>query len=83
MTTTRHALIIANDHYVGEGLKKLRAPVPDATALAEVLRDPQIGDFEVQVVHNASADVMRRRIQGFFTDRRRDDTLCCTSPATV
>ncbi|WP_432154110.1 caspase family protein [Streptomyces tricolor] len=75
MTTTRHALIIANDHYVGEGLKKLRAPVPDATALAEVLRDPQIGDFEVQVVHNASADVMRRRIQGFFTDRRRDDTL--------
>ncbi|WP_314219885.1 caspase family protein [Streptomyces zaehneri] len=75
MTDARHALIIANDRYADQGLKKLKAPAQDATALAGVLHDPQIGDFEVDVVRNASADAMRRRIQGFFNDRRRDDTL--------
>jgi hypothetical protein len=75
MTESRHALIIANDRYTDRGLKQLRAPAQDAAALERVLRDPQIGDFEVEVVHNASADLMRRRIQGFFNDRRRADTL--------
>ncbi|MEU3936810.1 caspase family protein [Streptomyces sp. NPDC029044] len=75
MTDSRHALIIANDRYSDQGLKKLRAPAQDAAALEKVLHDPQIGDFDVEVVHNASADVMRRRIQGFFNDRRRADTL--------
>ncbi|MFG3718555.1 caspase domain-containing protein [Streptomyces massasporeus] len=75
MTDSRHALIIANDRYADQGLKKLKAPAQDAAALERVLHDPQIGDFEVEVVHNASADLMRRRIQGFFNDRRRADTL--------
>ncbi|MER5451260.1 caspase family protein [Streptomyces sp. NPDC002766] len=75
MTDSRHALIIANDQYADPGLKKLRAPTQDALALERVLHDPQIGDFEVEVIHNASADLMRRRIQGFFNDRSRADTL--------
>ncbi|MEU1854090.1 caspase family protein [Streptomyces sp. NPDC019990] len=75
MTDSRHALIIANDRYADQGLRKLRAPAQDATALAGVLHDAQIGDFEVEVVSNASADTMRRHIQRFFNDRRRDDTL--------
>src|SRR4051812_34492906 len=75
MTESRHALIIANDRYADQGLKKLRAPAQDAAALAGVLEDPQIGEFKVQVVHNARADEMRRSIQLFFKDRRRDDTL--------
>ena len=75
MTDSRHALIIANDQYADQGLKKLKAPARDAAALEKVLHDPQIGDFEVGVVHNASADLMRRRIQGFFNDRSRADTL--------
>ncbi|MFE1941879.1 caspase family protein [Streptomyces massasporeus] len=75
MTDSRHALIIANDRYADQGLKKLKAPAQDAAALERVLHDPQIGDFEVEVVHNASADIMRRRIQSFFNDRRRADTL--------
>ncbi|WP_051835438.1 caspase family protein [Streptomyces sp. NRRL S-481] len=75
MTDSRHALIIANDRYADQGLRKLKAPAQDATALAGVLHDAQIGDFEVEVVSNASADTMRRHIQRFFNDRRRDDTL--------
>ncbi|MEU4872104.1 caspase family protein [Streptomyces sp. NPDC021608] len=75
MTNPGHALIIANDRYSDQGLKQLKAPAQDATALAGVLHDPQIGDFEVDVLRNAPADTMRRRVQGFFSDRRRDDTL--------
>ncbi|WP_052808699.1 caspase family protein [Streptomyces cyaneogriseus] len=75
MSGARHALIIANDRYDDPGLKKLRAPAQDATSLAEVLHDPEIGDFEVEVARNEPAHVIRRRIQGFFNDRRRDDTL--------
>ncbi|MEV0642800.1 caspase family protein [Streptomyces sp. NPDC050619] len=75
MTESRHALIIANDRYDDQGLKKLRAPAQDAAALAEVLHDPEIGDFEVDVVRNEPAHVMRRRVQTFFNDRRRDDIM--------
>lgn len=75
MTDSRHALIIANDHYDDQGLKKLRAPARDAAALAQVLHDPEIGDFEVEVVRNEPVTVINRRIQAFFNDRRRDDTL--------
>lgn len=75
MTESRHALIIANDHYDDQGLKKLRAPAQDAAALAEVLQDPEVGDFEVEVIRNEPAHVTSRRIQAFFNDRRRDDTL--------
>ncbi|MEU8649807.1 caspase family protein [Streptomyces sp. NPDC048737] len=75
MTSTKHALIIANDRYEDRGLKQLRAPAQDAAALAEVLHDPEIGDFEVEVVRNEPAHLANRRIQQFFNDRRRDDTL--------
>lgn len=75
MTETRHALIIANDLYDDQGLKKLRAPAQDAVALAKVLEDPEIGDYDVEVVRNEPASVISRRLQTFFKDRRRDDTL--------
>ncbi|MFD5794072.1 caspase domain-containing protein [Streptomyces diastatochromogenes] len=75
MGESRHALIIANDVYEDEGLRELSAPEHDADALCGVLRDPQIGDFEVDVLRNASAQAMRDRIEGFFSHRRRDDTL--------
>ncbi|GHD24827.1 caspase family protein [Streptomyces galbus] len=75
MSASRHALIIANADYDDPGLKELASPASDASALARVLGDPQIGDFEVEVVADAPSHVILRRIEGFFTDRRRDDTL--------
>ncbi|MFD6311313.1 caspase, EACC1-associated type [Streptomyces nigra] len=75
MTDTRHALIIANERYDDRALKQLKAPGHDADALAEVLGDPEIGDFDVDVVSNQPSYVLRRRIEHFFSDRRRDDTL--------
>ncbi|MFF8926526.1 caspase domain-containing protein [Streptomyces longwoodensis] len=75
MSASRHALIVANADYDDPGLKELASPASDASALAHVLGDPQIGDFEVEVVTDAPSHVIQRRIEGFFTDRRRDDTL--------
>ncbi|MFF5188052.1 caspase family protein [Streptomyces sp. NPDC000345] len=75
MTTTRHALIIANDRYDDQGLGQLRAPAQDADCLAEVLGDPEIGDFDVEVLRNERVDAIRRGIERFFSEGRRDDTL--------
>ncbi|MFF4655769.1 caspase family protein [Streptomyces sp. NPDC001381] len=75
MTTTRHALIIANDRYDDQGLGQLRAPAQDAVCLAEVLGDPEIGDFDVEVLRNERVDAIRRGVERFFSEGRRDDTL--------
>jgi Caspase domain len=71
----RYALIVANDVYEDEKLKQLRSPTRDAEELAQVLRDPDIGNFEVELSTNDPEHVLRRRIATFFADRRRDDLL--------
>ncbi|MFJ8198616.1 caspase family protein [Streptomyces sp. NPDC096152] len=75
MGASRRALIIANDSYQDAGLRRLRAPAQDAVALADVLHDPQIGDFAVDVVKNEPAHVIERRVEAFFSDGRPGDTL--------
>ncbi|MGW5459032.1 caspase family protein [Streptomyces sp. NPDC003996] len=75
MSESRHALIIANDVYEDPGLRKLSAPGSDADALSEVLRNPEIGDFEVQVLRNASRQDMESSIYDLFSRRGRDDQL--------
>jgi hypothetical protein len=71
----RYALIVATDAYADEKLRRLRAPAHDADALAGVLRDPDIGDFEVTLLANEPESVLRRRIASFFGERARDDLL--------
>ncbi|MGK5498314.1 caspase family protein [Streptomyces sp. URMC 125] len=71
----RHALIVANDAYEHEGLSRLAAPAHDARALKSVLADPQIGRFQVTVVRNRPAHVVRREVANFFADRKPDDFL--------
>jgi hypothetical protein len=71
----RTALIVASDEYEHEGLRRLLSPTADADALARVLGDPQIGGFDVQVVHNEPAHVIQARIEDLFFDRRPDDLL--------
>jgi hypothetical protein len=72
---SRSALIVANGDYQSAKLRRLRAPTKDADALARVLRDPAIGDFDVELVRDQPEYVLRRRIAHFFADRRRDDLL--------
>jgi len=71
----RKALIVANDEYEHEGLKHLLAPAADAQALAGVLGDAQIGDFDVHVVRNEPAHVIEGQIEDIFSDSRPDDVL--------
>jgi hypothetical protein len=75
MAGRRTALIVANDEYEHEGLKHLRSPGADASALADVLENRQISDFDVHVVHNESAHVVQGRIEDLFLDSRPDDVV--------
>ena len=72
---TRSALIIASDSYTDPGLRQLRAPAVDAQALAEVLQDPEIGQFEVRTLLNEPAHMVNLAIEDFFADRRPGDLL--------
>ncbi len=73
--SSRNALIIATGKYNSVKLKQLRAPAKDADALARVLKDPRIGEFDVELIENKPEWVLRREIEGFFANRRRDDLL--------
>ena len=75
MDGTRSALIIACDQYTDPGLRRLRAPASDARALAAVLRDPEIGGFEVRTLLNEAAHMVNLAVEEFFADRRPGDLL--------
>ena len=75
MDGTRSALIIATDQYTDPGLRRLRAPASDARALEAVLRDPEIGDFEVRTLLNEPAHLVNLAVEEFFADRRPGDLL--------
>jgi hypothetical protein len=71
----RSALIIAADQYADPGLRRLRAPASDARALAAVLENPEIGDFQVRTLLNEPAYEVNLAVEEFFADRRPDDLL--------
>lgn len=71
----RYALIVAIDRYTDTALTQLRAPAADAAALAEVLGDPSIGRFDVEVLANPGAHQLRLRVEDFFAGRSPADQL--------
>ncbi|WP_410659794.1 caspase, EACC1-associated type [Amycolatopsis sp. lyj-112] len=75
MTGERRALIIANGEYDNPGLSALRSPAADAEALAAVLADRNISEFDVQVVRDETAHVIASRVEDLFADSASDDVL--------
>lgn len=75
MSSARLALIVANARYQDPALRDLRAPAHDADALASVLRDPEIGGFEVRTVIDQPSHAIMEAIEDFFADRGLDDLL--------
>ena len=75
MSAQRKAMIVANDEYEHDGLKHLLAPAADAEALGRVLRDPQIGDFDVQVAYNQPAHIIQAQIEDFLSESHPEDVL--------
>ncbi len=71
----RNALLIASDEYDHPGLSRLRAPSADAEALANVLGDKEVGDFQVKVVHNEPAYVVSGHIEDLFAESQSDDLV--------
>jgi uncharacterized RDD family membrane protein YckC len=75
MSSDRYALIVATDSYQDDELEHLLSPAQDAVALADVLGDEEVGGFDVKVLHNKPAHVVARRVEDFFADRGRSDSL--------
>jgi hypothetical protein len=75
MAGRRRALIVANGEYDNAGLQRLSSPAADADALAEVLADRAISDFEVHVVRNETAHAVQAEIEDLCVDGRPDDVL--------
>ena len=74
-TRRRRALLIATGTYADPGLARLRAPAGDVRALAGVLGNAAIGEFEVAELIDRPTDEVKRAIDGFFRDARIDDLL--------
>ncbi|GAB6898192.1 caspase, EACC1-associated type [Kineosporia succinea] len=75
MTGRRLALLIATDQHDHPGLRALESPAVDIAALDEVLGDPELGDFETDLLHNEPADRVQRRVQEVLHDRSPDDLV--------
>lgn len=75
MSGHRGALIVATGQYKDTDLRTLTAPASDAAALSEVLSDPAIGGFTVQVVHDKASSEVQEQIEDFLAKGRRDDLL--------
>jgi hypothetical protein len=71
----RFALIIATSNYEDPDLKKLIAPAQDAQLLAEVLKDPKIGGFEIKVVLNETYSKIKEEIENFLLSTQRSDFI--------
>jgi hypothetical protein len=75
MAGGRYALLVVSYNYDDPALQQLRSPRADAAALSEILRDPEVGGFSVDVLENELDHVVRQRLEEFFSDRDRDDLL--------
>ena len=73
MSPRRLALLVATYRYEDAGLRQLTAPGRDVEALAEVLRDPEIANFDVTILINEPHYVVGNAIGEFYRNRRRDD----------
>src|SRR4051812_14857499 len=71
----RAARLIASSSYDDPDLARLTSPAQDCLALAEVLGVPEIGDFEVAALQNATSWEICQAIDDFTAERERDDLV--------
>ena len=75
MTQGRYALVISCSGYKDHDIPKLVAPSTDAKALSEILKDPSIGDYEVNMLLDEPSHKISSEIEAFFSERQKDDLL--------
>ncbi|MEV6298552.1 caspase family protein [Actinoplanes sp. NPDC051861] len=71
----RLALVVAVDNYDVGGLQQLTSPAADADALAEVLGDPGLGGFEMDILHNPTSSATCERIERLLAERSPADLV--------
>lgn len=71
----REALLIATSEHKDKSIPALTTPPLDVKDLEAILQDPNIGGFRVTTLINQPADILRRKIGGFFSKRHADDFL--------
>lgn len=71
----KRALIIANSQYDEEHFAELPAATADASALAEVLGNPDIGGFEVDTLVDVKQRPALRALESLFAQAKPDDLL--------
>jgi hypothetical protein len=75
MAERRLALVVATDRYNDESLRQLAAPAADAKALADVLGDPELGSFEVDILSNATSSAVAEHVERLLVERRPSDLV--------
>lgn len=73
MTGGRAALVVAVDRYDDASLQELAAPAADAEALQEVLGDPDLGGFDIEVVRNRPSWTIYQKVEALLAGRRSHD----------
>lgn len=73
--STKRALIVASRDYEDPNFPSLPSASADAEALADVLQDPRIGAFDVEVMENRSALEIKRAIETLFSRAQRENLL--------
>ncbi|MGW1462790.1 caspase, EACC1-associated type [Streptomyces sp. NPDC002308] len=69
----RGALLIGTGNYDHPELSALRSPAEDCTRLGALLRDPEVGAFEVQTLIDADRSILERSIAEFFINAWGND----------
>ena len=75
MAGKRLALLIANATYQHPELRKLNAPHSDVQALETLLKRPDIGGYETQLLLDGTEAEMEEIIDRLLADGERDDTV--------
>jgi hypothetical protein len=75
MAEIRSALIIASEAFADPGLPRLPRVVVNASAFADVLEDPGIGDFDVRTLVNQPVQAIRARVTEFLAGHGPGDLL--------
>lgn len=71
----RSALVVGAARYTDPELRGLRAPATDASHLATLLADPDVGGFDVTTVLDPTAQQLRIALVDFLAARRPDDLV--------
>lgn len=75
MAGRRLALLIATSSYDDAAFGRLRAPDADIEALRDVLADPTVGGYAVDVLSNAASHEVNQAIEEFFAEAKLDDLV--------